>query len=47
MDYLQSLGVTAIWQMPFQVSPIRDDGCKRTSVVSNPIPPPSSWLRIS
>jgi maltose alpha-D-glucosyltransferase / alpha-amylase len=26
LDYLQGLGVTAIWLMPFQVSPGRDDG---------------------
>jgi maltose alpha-D-glucosyltransferase / alpha-amylase len=26
LDYLQGLGVTAIWLMPFQVSPHRDDG---------------------
>lgn len=26
MDYLQGLGVTAIWLMPFQASPGRDDG---------------------
>ncbi len=26
LDYLQGLGVTAIWLMPFQSSPYRDDG---------------------
>jgi maltose alpha-D-glucosyltransferase / alpha-amylase len=26
LDYLQGLGVTAIWLMPFQTSPCRDDG---------------------
>jgi maltose alpha-D-glucosyltransferase/alpha-amylase len=26
LDYLQGLGVTAIWLMPFQPSPHRDDG---------------------
>ena len=26
LDYLQGLGVTAIWLMPFKVSPLRDDG---------------------
>ena len=26
LDYLQGLGITAIWLMPFQVSPCRDDG---------------------
>jgi maltose alpha-D-glucosyltransferase/alpha-amylase len=26
LDYLQGLGVTAIWLMPFQASPRRDDG---------------------
>jgi maltose alpha-D-glucosyltransferase / alpha-amylase len=26
LDYLHGLGVTAIWLMPFQVSPYRDDG---------------------
>ena len=26
LDYLQGLGVTAIWLMPFQASPCRDDG---------------------
>jgi maltose alpha-D-glucosyltransferase/alpha-amylase len=26
LDYLQGLGVTAIWLMPFQSSPLRDDG---------------------
>lgn len=26
LDYIQSLGATAIWLMPFYVSPLRDDG---------------------
>src|SRR5947209_8644688 len=26
LDYLEGLGVTAIWLMPFQPSPLRDDG---------------------
>src|ERR1044071_3481103 len=26
LDYLHGLGVTAIWLMPFQPSPFRDDG---------------------
>jgi maltose alpha-D-glucosyltransferase/alpha-amylase len=26
LDYLQGLGITAIWLMPFQMSPFRDDG---------------------
>ena len=26
LDYLHGLGVTAIWLMPFQKSPCRDDG---------------------
>ena len=26
LDYLQGIGVTAIWLMPFQPSPCRDDG---------------------
>src|ERR1019366_6618514 len=26
LDYLHGLGVTAIWLMPFQSSPCRDDG---------------------
>jgi maltose alpha-D-glucosyltransferase/alpha-amylase len=26
LDYLQGLGITAIWLMPFQPSPFRDDG---------------------
>ena len=26
LDYLQGLGVTALWLMPFQASPCRDDG---------------------
>jgi len=26
LDYLQGIGVTAIWLMPFQPSPLRDDG---------------------
>ncbi|HZS57493.1 MAG TPA: alpha-amylase family protein [Bryobacteraceae bacterium] len=26
LDYLQGLGVTALWLMPFQPSPMRDDG---------------------
>jgi hypothetical protein len=26
LDYLHGLGITAIWLMPFQVSPRRDDG---------------------
>ncbi len=30
LDYLQGLGVTAIWLMPFQPSPGRDDGYAST-----------------
>src|SRR6478736_10288718 len=26
LDYLQDLGVTAIWVLPFYPSPLRDDG---------------------
>ena len=26
LDYLQGMGITAIWLMPFQSSPCRDDG---------------------
>src|SRR5690349_3346727 len=26
LDYLHGLGITAIWLMPFQTSPCRDDG---------------------
>src|SRR4051812_35692050 len=26
LDYLQSLGVTAIWILPFYPSPLKDDG---------------------
>ena len=26
LDYLQGIGVTAVWLMPFQPSPCRDDG---------------------
>jgi maltose alpha-D-glucosyltransferase/alpha-amylase len=26
LDYVQELGVTAIWVMPFYPSPLRDDG---------------------
>src|SRR3982751_650191 len=26
LDYLQNLGVTAIWVLPFYPSPLRDDG---------------------
>ena len=26
LDYLQSLGVTALWLLPFTDSPLRDDG---------------------
>src|SRR6202012_4796816 len=26
MDYLQGLGITAIWLLPFYPSPLRDDG---------------------
>src|SRR6478735_9199324 len=26
LDYLESLGVTAIWLLPFYPSPLRDDG---------------------
>ena len=26
LDYLHGLGITAIWLMPFQPSPYRDDG---------------------
>jgi maltose alpha-D-glucosyltransferase/alpha-amylase len=26
LDYLHGLGITAVWLMPFQISPLRDDG---------------------
>jgi maltose alpha-D-glucosyltransferase / alpha-amylase len=26
LDYVQELGVTAIWLLPFYPSPLRDDG---------------------
>jgi maltose alpha-D-glucosyltransferase/alpha-amylase len=26
LDYLQDLGITALWLMPFFPSPLRDDG---------------------
>jgi len=26
LDYLQDLGVTAVWMLPFYPSPLRDDG---------------------
>jgi maltose alpha-D-glucosyltransferase / alpha-amylase len=26
LDYLQQLGVTCLWLLPFYVSPLRDDG---------------------
>src|SRR5262245_20581006 len=26
LDYLHGLGITAVWLMPFQTSPYRDDG---------------------
>jgi maltose alpha-D-glucosyltransferase/alpha-amylase len=26
LDYLQNLGITAIWLLPFCSSPLRDDG---------------------
>ena len=26
LDYLQDLGVTALWLLPFYVSPLKDDG---------------------
>src|SRR6266487_5673759 len=26
LDYLQELGITAIWVLPFYASPLRDDG---------------------
>ena len=29
LDYLQDLGVTAIWVLPFCPSPWRDDGARR------------------
>ena len=29
LDYLQELGVTAIWLLPFYPSPLRDDGYDR------------------
>jgi len=35
LDYLQGLGITTIWLLPFQPSPSRDDGydiCERTGV---------------
>jgi maltose alpha-D-glucosyltransferase/alpha-amylase len=33
LDYLQSLGVTAIWLLPFYTSPLRDDGYDVASYV--------------
>ena len=35
LDYLQGLGVTALWLMPFQNSPGKDDGYD-TTMVSTP-----------
>jgi pullulanase/glycogen debranching enzyme len=35
LDYLHGLGVTAIWLMPFQSSPHRDDGYD-VSTISTP-----------
>ena len=34
LDYLHGLGVTAIWLMPFQTSPLRDDGYDITDYYS-------------
>jgi maltose alpha-D-glucosyltransferase / alpha-amylase len=48
LDYLHGLGVTAVWLMPFQVSPLRDDGYDvavatvRLEISSNPRTPQSS-----
>ena len=27
LDYIQDLGVTAVWLLPFYPSPLKDDGC--------------------
>src|SRR5438128_6075778 len=38
LDYLQDLGVTALWLLPFYPSPLRDDGYDTADYVSvNPI----------
>ena len=49
LDYIQDLGVSAIWLLPFYPSPLRDDGydivgtCTRTAARSRISS--SSWTR--
>ena len=52
LDYLQDLGVTALWLLPFYPSPMRDDGYDiadylRCSSVSTPMRRPRPWCRQS
>ncbi len=36
LDYLQDLGVTAIWLLPFYPSPLRDDGLRHRRLHRRP-----------
>ena len=38
LDYLQGMGVTALWLMPFQTSPGRDDGYDVSRLLLRSIP---------
>jgi len=42
LDYVQGLGATAIWLLPFQISPGRDDGYDEIRYVQLPNPRPPS-----
>jgi maltose alpha-D-glucosyltransferase / alpha-amylase len=41
LDYLQDLGITAVWVLPFYPSPLRDDGYDVMMVMTLPIIIPS------
>ncbi len=43
LDYLQDLGVTCLWLLPFFPSPLRDDGYDIANYVDvNPLTAPST-----
>ena len=42
LDYLQDLGVTCLWLLPFFPSPLRDDGYDIADYTAS-IPPTARW----
>src|SRR6266571_5357026 len=47
LDYLQELGITAIWLLPFYPSPLRDDGYDITELVINHTSDQNPWFQKS